>query len=571
MKSRWIPWILAVVLAASMIPGALAATVAHDNEPWAGNVSTPGVNSDPMAQAEMLRQLGLFLGTDDGFELDKPLTRVQAAVMLTRLLGGEEEALVEHPEHPFTDVPQWASPYVGWLYEQGLTKGVGDNLYGAHRNITFEEYATMLVRMLWGGDVGAPWSALSVEGEPETGNEDPFTRSAAVGLTVRALCMPSAVQEAKTTFQLLCEQGAFTAAELEAASWNVIASEYKTNEDGVLSRSVGGVTVAACPERDLVAIEGTTELDQSWFLATRREKNGLTVARLNCRTLEVEASVPAPDPNTIRMELVPEQEAPADGLRVVEVLKNGPDIRYGRIYLWRETGLEPVGTAEALWGADKLPPDGEALAPSPAEGSLAAAYGGGQHTFTATRLSDGSLLLEAVEVESGKSLGSYTVRPTDYDGDGVKELPSVRETYPGVLAGTAGAYVVYNGKLVQMTDQPVLSALMYDWRVGYAMMTYTPGVSPVMQGRQTGDEIWMWFFEGEPKCVIPAGSTGITLLDLPYDEWFSGIAPNGVILSYYYTDLDYLFPVATEDLSGLEGNLALWWEQNRLAGLGLLY
>ena len=44
--------------------------------------------------------------------------------MLTRLLGAEKTALAGNWKHPFTDVPQWADKYVGWLYQNGLTKGV---------------------------------------------------------------------------------------------------------------------------------------------------------------------------------------------------------------------------------------------------------------------------------------------------------------------------------------------------------------------------------------------------------------------------------------------------------------
>ena len=50
-------------------------------------------NCDAQAQAEMLNKLGLFLGTDKGFELDRSMTRAEAAAMLCRFLGGEAEAI----------------------------------------------------------------------------------------------------------------------------------------------------------------------------------------------------------------------------------------------------------------------------------------------------------------------------------------------------------------------------------------------------------------------------------------------------------------------------------------------
>ena len=84
---------------------------------------------DTEAQAQMLYDLGLFKGTDKGFALEKSMTRAEASVMLTRLLGAEKTALAGNWKHPFTDVPQWADKYVGWLYQNGLTKGVSATLY----------------------------------------------------------------------------------------------------------------------------------------------------------------------------------------------------------------------------------------------------------------------------------------------------------------------------------------------------------------------------------------------------------------------------------------------------------
>jgi len=92
-----------------------------------GAVSAANYN----AIADELKSLGLFLGTDSGYELDREPRRTEAAVMLVRLLGKEAEAREENFAHPFTDVPEWADFYVGYLYENGLTKGIGNNLFGS--------------------------------------------------------------------------------------------------------------------------------------------------------------------------------------------------------------------------------------------------------------------------------------------------------------------------------------------------------------------------------------------------------------------------------------------------------
>ena len=107
------------------------------------NNNYPG---DTEAQAQMLYDLGLFKGTDKGFALEKSMTRAEASVMLTRLLGAEKTALAGNWKHPFTDVPQWADKYVGWLYQNGLTKGVSVTKYGSQRNVTCGQYCIFLTR-----------------------------------------------------------------------------------------------------------------------------------------------------------------------------------------------------------------------------------------------------------------------------------------------------------------------------------------------------------------------------------------------------------------------------------------
>lgn len=111
-----------------------------------------GYPGDTEAQTQMLCDLGLFRGTENGFELEKPMTRAEAAAMLTRFFGAEQEALADDWSHPFTDVPDWADKYVGWLYENGLTKGVSETAYGAQENVTCGQYCTFLARASHGED-----------------------------------------------------------------------------------------------------------------------------------------------------------------------------------------------------------------------------------------------------------------------------------------------------------------------------------------------------------------------------------------------------------------------------------
>jgi len=46
---------------------------------------------DYTKEADLLNSLGLFNGTQNGYELNRVPTRVEAAAMLVRLLGAEDE------------------------------------------------------------------------------------------------------------------------------------------------------------------------------------------------------------------------------------------------------------------------------------------------------------------------------------------------------------------------------------------------------------------------------------------------------------------------------------------------
>lgn len=85
--------------------------------------------------AEELSAIGVFRGTAGGFELDRAPTRSEAAIMLVRLYGAEDEAKAAYEageiSMPFTDVSETAAPSVAWLYSQGITNGTSATTFGA--------------------------------------------------------------------------------------------------------------------------------------------------------------------------------------------------------------------------------------------------------------------------------------------------------------------------------------------------------------------------------------------------------------------------------------------------------
>lgn len=113
---------------------------------------TTAAATDFDAAAQELASIGMFRGTGESFELDREPTRAEAAVMLVRLYGAEEQAQADYAggviTHPFTDVPDWTAPYVAWLYTNGLTKGMSDTTFGSANVCTDLNYTTFLLRAL---------------------------------------------------------------------------------------------------------------------------------------------------------------------------------------------------------------------------------------------------------------------------------------------------------------------------------------------------------------------------------------------------------------------------------------
>lgn len=100
------------------------------------------------AHADALKSLGLFSGTNNGFELDRAPKRVEVAAMLVKFLGAEAEANAMKYIHPFTDVPAWANNIVGYMYEKGLTTGIGNNMFGSSKTASAKDYSVFLLKAL---------------------------------------------------------------------------------------------------------------------------------------------------------------------------------------------------------------------------------------------------------------------------------------------------------------------------------------------------------------------------------------------------------------------------------------
>ncbi|MBR5543216.1 MAG: serine protease [Oscillospiraceae bacterium] len=169
--------------------------------------------------AEDLKSLGLFRGVSDtDFALSRKPTRVEALVMLIRILGRENDALTKGGKHPFLDVPSWADKYVGYAYENKLTNGISATKFGSGDIASSSMYITFVLRALGYSDAAGDFSwdnpyALARTAGIMLGNPDiiGFLRADVVLISYAAL-EAEVKGTGKTLADKLIEAGAISAA-----------------------------------------------------------------------------------------------------------------------------------------------------------------------------------------------------------------------------------------------------------------------------------------------------------------------------------------------------------------------
>jgi hypothetical protein len=99
---------------------------------------------------QKMGSIGVVTGVGNGnFAPDRPLTREQAAAMITRLANALDQPLGSHTA-TFTDfdnVADYARDAVGQMQLSGIMTGVGDNRFNPRGNYTREQSITTIVRL----------------------------------------------------------------------------------------------------------------------------------------------------------------------------------------------------------------------------------------------------------------------------------------------------------------------------------------------------------------------------------------------------------------------------------------
>lgn len=147
--------------------------------------------------AQRLSYLGLLSGSGwrDGkidFDLSRDITKLEAMVMTARMLGVETEILEDGATHPFSDVPEWGGPYVGYFWERGLFGTAEVKYFAPSESVSTEDFLKYMFFAL-GFDADGSDYSLALTGQSGiqakicTELKDTITRGDAVMMMFRTL------------------------------------------------------------------------------------------------------------------------------------------------------------------------------------------------------------------------------------------------------------------------------------------------------------------------------------------------------------------------------------------------
>lgn len=255
------------------------------------------------AQADALKEMGLFLGTDNGYELDRLPTRAESAVMLVRLLGKENEVRVGTYDMPFKDVPDWAVKYVGYLYANNLTKGTAAGTYSSDDTCSAQMFATFLLRALGYSDSSGDFTyaraleyAAGIGLVDKTGTFEDFKRDDMAALSYSALFQALKGGGGTTLLEKLVAENAVTGATADkylASYQNYLdvmyacaayaeAARVQQSNDTEIDVAIDGQTLALSMQSDIAAAmdgkDTKLKIDSTLTLFGVAQKMGLYYA-----------------------------------------------------------------------------------------------------------------------------------------------------------------------------------------------------------------------------------------------------------------------------------------------------
>ena len=163
-------------------------------------MSYADVNSNHHEEAiAVMQAVGVMIGDENGnFNPDQKVTRAEMAVVMANLLGLKVEDY-KNTTIPFTDVPEWAAPYVAACYSNGITSGTSATTYGSNELVTAVQASLMMMKALgyfqYQSDFGSDWqiatikqaSSIDLFNDIDTGVTEALTRDSVAQLGLNTL------------------------------------------------------------------------------------------------------------------------------------------------------------------------------------------------------------------------------------------------------------------------------------------------------------------------------------------------------------------------------------------------
>ena len=122
-------------------------------------------SNDHQEAIEVLQAVGIMTGDQNGnFNPDGSITRNEMAVIMAHLLNLDYDYY--RGTNPFTDVPEWAAPYVAACAAEGVVAGIGNGQYGGNQKVTAAEASLMIMKALGyfqnAEDFGSDWQVATI-------------------------------------------------------------------------------------------------------------------------------------------------------------------------------------------------------------------------------------------------------------------------------------------------------------------------------------------------------------------------------------------------------------------------
>ena len=118
------------------------------NSPYSQVLSQLVLETKPTydAEAESLQSDGLLKGNENGLDLLKPLTRIEATAMLVRAMGYEDSQTSAASYFADIKSDNWGAKYANIAKDKGIAAGVGDDMFAPDETITASQFATLILR-----------------------------------------------------------------------------------------------------------------------------------------------------------------------------------------------------------------------------------------------------------------------------------------------------------------------------------------------------------------------------------------------------------------------------------------